>query len=101
MREADSQFSEKERSELILFLAANPEAGVAMADTGGVRKLRWAAKGRGKRGGTRVIYYFRNESLPLLNVFAKNEKVNLTRAERNEIKKRLPQWMSAYASKKP
>jgi hypothetical protein len=50
-----------------------------------------------------VIYYFRNESLPLLllNVFAKNEEVNLTRAERNEIKKRLPQWMSAYASKKP
>lgn len=65
-------------------------------------RIRWAAKGHGKRGGARVIYYFQNESLPLLllNVFAKNEKVNLSKAERNEIKKRLPLWMSAYVGKK-
>ena len=53
-----------------------------MADTGGVRKVRWAAKGRGKRGGARIIYYFQNESLPLLllNVFAKSQKIDLTKA---------------------
>ena len=102
IRDAESLFSEQERSDLILFLAANREAGVVMADTAGVRKLRWAIKGRGKQGGARIIYYFRNESFPLLllNVFAKNEKVNLTKAERNEIKKRLPDWIDAYTKRK-
>ena len=69
-----------------------------MAETGGGRKLRWKAKGRGKRGGVRVIYYFHNESLPLflLNVFAKNERANLTRAERNAMKALLPRLIAGY-----
>jgi hypothetical protein len=69
-----------------------------MRDTGGARKLRWRAKGRGKRGGVRVIYYYHNESLPLflLNVFAKNEKPNLTKAERNEMKTLLPRLIAGY-----
>jgi hypothetical protein len=69
-----------------------------MAYTGGGRKLRWRAPGRGKRGGTRVIYYYYNESLPLflLNVFAKNEKVNLSQAERNQMKILLPRLVSGY-----
>ena len=52
---------------MISFLAANPEAGDIMAETGGGRKLRWKAQGRGKRGGVRVIYYFHNESLPFVS----------------------------------
>ncbi len=43
---------------LQLFLMANPEAGSVVRGTGGVRKLRWGAKGKGKRGGLRVIYYW-------------------------------------------
>jgi len=50
--------SEDEHDALILFVAQQPEAGVLMPGTGGLRKLRWASKGRGKRGGSRVIYYF-------------------------------------------
>ena len=69
-----------------------------MPETGGARKLRWRAQGRGKRGGVRVIYYYHNESLPLflLNVFAKNEKANLTKAERNEMKSLLPRLVLGY-----
>ena len=69
-----------------------------MPETGGARKLRWRAQGRGKRGGVRVIYYYHNESLPLflLNVFAKNEKANLTKAERNEMKLLLPRLVRGY-----
>jgi hypothetical protein len=101
LREAAAVLPEAERAELISFLAANPDAGDIMPDTGGARKLRWRAPGRGKRGGVRVIYYFYNESLPLflLNVFAKNEKANLTKAERNEMKALLPRLVAGYRKK--
>ena len=92
IRDASAAMTDEERIEMIAFLAANPEAGDIMAERGGGRKLRWKAQGRGKSGGVRVIYYFHNESLPLflLNVFAKNEKANLTSAERNAMKALLP-----------
>jgi hypothetical protein len=98
LREAAAALTEEERAELVSYLAANPDAGDIMPETGGARKLRWKAQGRGKNGGTRAIYYYHDESLPLflLNVFAKNEKANLTRAERNEMKKLLPRLIAGY-----
>lgn len=79
-RQAERLFSEDEKRELIYFLAENPLAGDVIPDTGGVRKVRFAASGKGKRGGARVIYYFLDDSIPLyaLLVYAKNEKVDLT-----------------------
>lgn len=69
-----------------------------MPETGGVRKLRWAAKGKGKRGGVRVIDHYRNESLPLfmLDMYSKNVKANLSKAERNAMKKRIPILVEQY-----
>ena len=98
LREAAAAMTDEERTEMIAFLAASPEAGDLIPGTGGGRKLRWRAQGRGKRGGVRVIYYFHNESLPLflLNVFAKNEKADLTRAEQNEMKMLLPRLIAGY-----
>lgn len=60
-----------------------------MQGTGGIRKLRWSAQGRGKSGGVRVIYYHHNGSMPLflLTVFGKGEKANLSKAERIELAK--------------
>ena len=79
--------STEERSEVVLYLAANPKAGDLMQGTGGIRKLRWARGGRGKSGGVRVIYYFHSGAMPLylLTVFGKNERANLSQAERNEL----------------
>jgi hypothetical protein len=52
-----------------------------------VRKLRWGRGGQGKSGGVRVIYYFHSEAMPLylLTLFAKNERANLSKAERNDL----------------
>lgn len=79
-RQAEKLFSEEEKFELVSFLAEKPLAGDVIPDTGGVRKVRFAASGKGKRGGARVIYYFLDDSMPLyaLLVYAKNEKAQLT-----------------------
>jgi hypothetical protein len=81
--------SDVEREELIDFLAWNPMVGDVIAGTGGIRKLRWALKGRGKSGGARVIYYYHDERIPLylLDIYAKNDLANLSLADRNEFKK--------------
>ena len=57
-RQADKLFREKEKRELIDHLARNPLAGDEIPGTGGVRKLRYAMAGRGKRGGARIVYYY-------------------------------------------
>ena len=63
-------FREDERRELVDFLAENPLAGDEIPGTGGVRKLRFAAFGRGKRGGARVIYYYLDETMPIYALLA-------------------------------
>ena len=65
LRKAKPLMSETQREDLVAFLGTNPEAGRIVADTGGVRKVRWGLAGRGKRGGARVIYYYHSEKLPL------------------------------------
>ncbi len=56
-------------------LALHPEAGAVIPGSGGVRKMRWAGSGRGKRGGLRIIYYWRKSAseIWMLTLYAKNE----------------------------
>jgi hypothetical protein len=79
--------SDEQRAQVVEMLARHPECGEIMQGTGGVGKVRVALAGRGKSGGARVIYYFHSERLPVfaLTVFAKNERANLTPAERNAM----------------
>jgi hypothetical protein len=74
---------------LQLELVRNPEAGRLIPRTGGLRKLRWAASGRGKRGGARVIYFWHQKSqhLLMLFVYPKNERSDLTAAQRRALRK--------------
>ncbi len=86
-RRADKLLTEGERSDVVAYLAAHPKAGDLMEGTGGVRKLRWARGGRGKSGGVRIIYYVHSDAMPLylLTLFAKSERANLSKAERNDL----------------
>lgn len=70
-------------------LLANPAIGAVMKGTGGVRKMRFPFEHRGKSGSVRVIYidFEIREKLYLLTAYPKNEKDNLSKAERNELKK--------------
>jgi hypothetical protein len=70
-------------------IAAEPERHPLIPGTGGFRKARWRRSGVGKSGGVRVIYYFmvRPDLVFLADIYAKNEKENLTHAERNQLKK--------------
>lgn len=90
--------TESERRDPVARLGANPEAGELVPGTGGVRKIRWAISGRGKRGGARVIYYYHNLSIPLfaLDIYAKNEKANLTEADKRSLRRLLPILVSQY-----
>ncbi len=69
-----------------------------MQGTGGARKLRWGAKGKGKSGGARVITFYGGPDIPvfLLAVFGKGEKANLTKAERNELRQVLRDLAANY-----
>jgi len=84
---ADAGMAEGERNSVVDVLAANPMAGDVMPGCGGARKLRVARRGKGKSGGYRVITYFGGDDVPvfLLTVFGKNERANLTQAERNGL----------------
>lgn len=94
--------SEAERTDLVGYLASFPEAGQVVPETGGVRKARWAIAGKGKRGGARAIYYYHNETIPLflLDVYAKNERANLSASDKRSLKQLVPQIVSRYKSRR-
>ena len=66
----------------------DPKIGAVMKETGGIRKMRFAFEHRGKSGSVRVIYidFEVYEKIYLLTAYPKNEKDNLSKAERNELR---------------
>jgi len=95
---AEKLLTDDERRDVVSYLAARPRAGDLIEGTGGVRKLRWARGGRGKSGGVRVIYYVHSDAMPLylLTLFAKNERANLSKAERNDLADVVELLVSAW-----
>ena len=97
-RRAVELLSIEEQEAVINLIAYEPSCGDLMPGTGGLRKVRISRGGRGKRGGARVVYYFHANDVPifLLAVYAKNEKADLTAAEKKEfaslLKELVGQW---------
>lgn len=94
----EAGLSEDEMSEMIAFLADNPDAGAIIPGTGGARKVRFAGSGRGKSGGYRTIHYFAAEDVPifLLALVKKGDRADISRAERNHLAGILPKIADAY-----
>jgi hypothetical protein len=90
--------SDQEREEIINFIAGNPLAGDEISGTGGARKVRFARPGKGKSGGYRIITFFSGQNIPvfLLTVFAKNEKANISQADKNALLKALGAMVETY-----
>lgn len=97
---ADAGMTEAERTAVVDQVAAAPDDGDKIKETGGCRKLRVSGRGKGKSGGYRVITFYSGETMPvfLITVFGKGEKDNLSRAERNELAKLAKLITETYAN---
>ncbi|NQV84048.1 MAG: type II toxin-antitoxin system RelE/ParE family toxin [Rhodospirillales bacterium] len=87
-----------QRIALATEIAEDHDCGVLIAGTGGCRKVRFALEGRGKSGSVRAVYLYCGNTTPtfLLALFAKNEKSNLTNAEKNQLAQVAKQICKAY-----
>ena len=82
---------DEELFRLMGWLAVHPESGKVIPASGGLRKVRWAAKGHGKRGGVRIIYFWwiSADRILLLDIYAKGDQANLGAAEIEELKRKV------------
>jgi hypothetical protein len=71
-----------------VYLIDHPDAGDVIPGAGGARKLRWAAKGKGKRGGARIIYLYVMIAtrIYLLRGYSKNVRTDLTADEKKDLR---------------
>ena len=90
-RRVADYLDDDEYGRLQLFMALHPDTGKIIQGSGGIRKLRWAGSGRGKRGGLRVIYYWwvSKDRISMLTVYPKNEKDDLTAEQLKQLKNQL------------
>ena len=84
-----SLLSDDEYRSLQLALMLRPDAGDLIPGSGGLRKFRWSLSGKGKRGGTRLIYYWRRggEVIYMLFIYAKNRQEDLTPEQLKTLRK--------------
>lgn len=84
-----SILTDEEYRRLQALLAARPDAGSVMQGSGGLRKIRWAGSGRGKRGGLRVIYFWHQLTARILMLlaYAKNERDDLTESQKRILRR--------------
>lgn len=95
----DDYFDDGRLAELQGYLIGNPEAGDLVPGAGGIRKLRWKdyRRGKGKRGGLRVIYYcfLSQQQIWLLTIYGKDEASDLSKDEKDQLKRALESERSA------
>lgn len=90
-----ADLTEEQRADIFTEVAKNPKMGVPMPGTGGARKARIAGRGQGKRGGYRLIIFYAAKDVPvlLLRLLSKGERADLSKTEKNELRK----WLGGVA----
>lgn len=88
-RQVQKLLTGDEYKQLQQALVERPDVGVVMVGSGGLRKVRWSIRGRGKRGGVRVIYYWAVEQnrILMLLIYAKTERDDLSREQLKVLRK--------------
>ena len=91
-------FTDDDLRRLELEILKNPKIGAVIQGTGGLRKMRFAFEGAGKSGSARVCYvdFVIHEAVHLITVYSKNKKDNLSKTERNEIKRLIEALKDFY-----
>jgi mRNA-degrading endonuclease RelE of RelBE toxin-antitoxin system len=90
----DNHLSDEEFRLFQAELMSNPKQGDVIQGTGGLRKVRVTSKGKGKRGGSRIIYYFLDEKrrFYLLTIYGKSEMSDLTADQKKQLKSFMEVW---------
>jgi hypothetical protein len=94
----DAGVSDDEREHIVNVIAKAPRAGDIIPGTGGAYKRRIAGKGKGKRGGYRIITYYAAEDIPvfLLALVSKGQRSDISQADRNAMRERMPVLVESY-----
>jgi mRNA-degrading endonuclease RelE of RelBE toxin-antitoxin system len=97
-KDAKAIFTEDELAELHQYLGMERQLGAVIKGTGGLRKIRWSAGGKGKRGGARIIYYYGGDHMPLflIAIYTKSEKADMTPAEKRAATKLVDALQEEY-----
>lgn len=94
--------TEEQLDELCSELATLRQLGSVIKETNGLRKFRWAAKGKGKRGGVRVIYFYGGDHMPIfmIAIYSKSEKSDMTSPEKKAARKFIETLKKQYQAKR-
>ena len=95
-RQITALISDDSYAELQQTIRLDPETGAIISGSGGLRKIRWQAEGRGKRGGIRVIYYWHvpGDQTYMLLAYAKNQQSDLTPKQKQVLKQLVEEEFS-------
>jgi len=101
-RDARRIFTEAEIAEMLQHFGMFRQLGNVIQGTGGLRKARWSAAGKGKRSGARVIYYYGGDHMPIymVAIYSKSEKVDMTPAEKKAATKFVAATKRSFEAKR-
>src|SRR5215831_12378041 len=102
-RDARRIFTEAEIAEMLQHFGMFRQLGVVIQGTGGLRKARWSAGGKGKRSGARVIYYYGGDHMPIfmIAIYTKSERADMTSPEKKAAAKLVKHLQEQWKPKTP
>lgn len=93
-QEVTKLLNDDEYAGLQVYMALNPDCGDLIQESGGLRKVRWGSRGKGKRGGVRVIYFYHSHcfEIRMLLIYQKGIKDDMTAQEKTVLRKLIEGW---------